>query len=312
MEIKTYDGKFFEIDSIPSEKDLEKIRSIHKNRYREIYTVCGDRAKIDFLVKCNEHGWFSITKKAFKNGSNCKLCAKKIKNKKIKETLIQKREGRGGFVLEKKCVICGNIFYTENTKKQSKRVTCSQKCRKEKCRLNCLIQNQDPEFNKRKSLRMKKEFFEGKREQTKSYADWIKYKDFKVQGKFEYEMCVALDKLLSYGKIHSWEYTNDRIQYNKPNSGVCSYLLDFKVYLTENIFFYIETKGFSVDTDLFKWVAVLKKGLSLKVFFQREHLKLIQKNPEFILLHNYLEDTNKYIYDYKNNFKKFKPYREAQ
>ena len=276
--------------TVTTDKEIAKISNsvllIHKNIYNanDIFLINGKRAKLDFLIKCKNHGWFTITKKAFKKGSGCKECSRLSKNKKISETLTKSniRAKGGQEFIKKECIECGDDFLVKNVKKLKKRKTCSEECYKKQSSNRFIKLNQDQKNNLKKSIKMKKEYARGERNPTSGFAKWIKYKSFKVQGEFEYEVCKALDILLKNKDIYDWEYTNDRYPYLKLGKEVSTYLIDFKVYLTKSIYFYIETKGFATLNDLYKWKKI-SSAHSLKVFYQREHMLKIIENPMLLL-----------------------------
>lgn len=268
------------------EKDLILKCKGFKNKFNinNIYYIKGKRSDLDFLIKCEIHGWFTITKKAFRSGSGCKDCSLIIKNKKISDTLKKnhiKLNGGNEFI-KKSCVECKNDFLVRNTKRERKKETCSIKCSKEQSSKRFKLQNKSKEFKKKRSDIMKKEYAENKRQPQAGFATWFKYKNFKVQGELEFEMCKALDKLSKSKKIHKWEYTNDRYPYLKLGENIATYILDFKVYLSKDIYFYIETKGFATLNDLYKWKRI-SSSHALKVFFQKEDLESIKKDPQVIL-----------------------------
>ena len=99
---------------------------------------------------------------------------------------------------------------------------------------------------------------------------WYRYKNIKVQGTFELRTCFILDKMKEVNEIYDWEYTNDRITYTNIKGKPSSYLIDFKVYLDENQFYYLEIKGFVKDNDYLKWKAVTDQGFNLKVWKLKE------------------------------------------
>jgi len=256
----------------------------HARKYNEVFCIKGKRTKIDYLVKCKEHGWFTITKKAFKKGSGCKECSRVAKNIKISKTLKKNhiRLNGGEEFLRKDCVECQESFLVRNTKKLKRRTTCSTKCAKKQSSERFKTQNVTEDFKKMRSKAMKEEYATGNRNPSSGFAKWLKFKNFKVQGEFELETCKALDKLSKSNKILKWEYTNDRYPYLKLGKEISSYLIDFKVYLSNDIYFYIETKGFSTLNDLYKWKRI-SSSHALKVFYQREHMNKIISDPNFIL-----------------------------
>ena len=302
MQFKTYMGKTVTVDGEITKAEKAKIKKAHGNKYKKIYTIQGKRAKLDYLVECKDHGWFTITKKNFKKGANCKSCANAIKNQKIKETINKDKLQE----ITKTCGNCSKTFKVPNRAKKRDRLCCSNFCSHALRYRTIVKRNKSVDFRAEHSARMKEEYKNGTRQPTKGRSSWIEYKGIKVQGTFELLMCKALDTLLEEGRILVWEYTNDRIQYNHFNGGVSSYLLDFKVYLSPEIFFYIETKGFAVDNDLLKWRSVVNRGFPLKVFYQRSHAAKIEADPKYILDHKYFLAVKNHVFTEQNDFKLFK------
>jgi hypothetical protein len=53
--------------------------------------------------------------------------------------------------------------------------------------------------------------------------------------------------------IFAWEYTSDKIQYIGLDGKEYIYPLGFKVWVSENKFYYVETKGYIREVDALKW-----------------------------------------------------------
>ena len=307
MKIKTYTGLILELKEELPESYKEKVKLSHGDRYDEFYTYSGVDDHKNIAVRCKKHGWFTITRKNFKNGSNCHKCARESQRRKCSEHFFNAETSK---TLIKKCECCSKKFEVQNKSRLRDKKFCSTECRRINSSIRITEQNKSKKFRLKKSMSMKKEYATGKRNAEGSgRSQWIVFKDFKVQGILEYETCIALDRLLESGKIYKWEYTNDRIKYNSIKGGISTYLLDFKVFLSEDFFFYIETKGFSIDNDLMKWSKVIESGYPLKVFFQKTHIEKIKENPDFLLNHEYfsLKHLNKIIFKEQNSFKIFKP-----
>lgn len=88
----------------------------------------------------------------------------------------------------------------------------------------------------------------------------------KLMSSYELDVCFILDNWLKSNDIKYWEYTSDRFSYLDANNKSRTYFPDFKVYTLEGVY-YIETKGFEVDNDKYKWAAVRNQGHTLKVWF---------------------------------------------
>lgn len=110
-------------------------------------------------------------------------------------------------------------------------------------------------------------FHDGLLRVTGGTTKWIPYKNIKVQGSYEFRMCVILDKWKMCNKIKDWEYTKDRISYIGTDGKLHNYLLDFKIWKNDESFYYLETKGFKKENDDLKWKAVRDKGFDLIVWF---------------------------------------------
>jgi len=88
----------------------------------------------------------------------------------------------------------------------------------------------------------------------------------KLMSSYELDTCFILDKWLSSGRIKFWEYTKDRFSYYDADKKRRTYFPDFKVFLEDSVY-YIETKGFEIDNDSYKWNAVKQQGHTLEVWF---------------------------------------------
>jgi len=151
------------------------------------------------------------------------------------------------------CEICGARYLGGRT-------TCSDECSK-------IRQKRNRKFISQKiSETRKKMFREGSLAITGGTTKWIKYKNIKVQGSYEYRTCVILDAAKEKKEILNWDYTKDRVEYTGIDGKSHNYLLDFKVINNDNTFFYVEVKGFVKDNDYLKWDAVKKNGFKLQVW----------------------------------------------
>lgn len=101
---------------------------------------------------------------------------------------------------------------------------------------------------------------------TKYYT----YKGIKVHGGLEVKTCFILDKLKENGLIFNWEYTNDRIQYFWEDGSEHTYLIDFKVFETENDFYYLEVKGWEQEVDKLKWEETKNQGYRIVIWKTKE------------------------------------------
>lgn len=106
----------------------------------------------------------------------------------------------------------------------------------------------------------------GKKIQSGGYTKWYYYKDIRVQGTYELRACKILDNWKDTKQIFDWEYTTDKLQYIGLDGKEHIYLLDFKVWDSENDFYYVETKGYVREIDPLKWKAVRKQGFNLEIW----------------------------------------------
>jgi hypothetical protein len=151
----------------------------------------------------------------------------------------------------KVCPVCSDKFYGN----------------KKYCSISCY---QNSNVIKKISDTRKQLFSVGKLNVTGGNTKWIKYKNIKVQGTYEYRTCFILDKLQEMKLITKWEYTNDRVQYIGKDNNLHNYLIDFKVWDLNNLYYYIETKGYKKENDELKWKAVRDRGDKLYVWYNEE------------------------------------------
>jgi len=134
--------------------------------------------------------------------------------------------------------------------------------RKDRKYCSMLCRNTNEEGIAARTKGIKQSFING-REVTGGFTQWYPYKGFKVQGTYELRACKIFDEWKEKGWISNWEYTNDRVQYIGEDGEQHSYLIDFKIWHTEDEFYYLETKGFITNKDLLKWQAVRDNGFIL-------------------------------------------------
>jgi hypothetical protein len=165
------------------------------------------------------------------------------------------------------CKCCYNEFKTH----RNNQIFCSQNCStKFKGGWKTVHQKLNPEdWSKIQKLSYSK----GNRVIAGGLTKWYPYKNIKVQGTYELRTCYILDKWIEEGKIKNWEYTNDRIKYISIDNKEHSYLLDFKIFESDNSFYYIETKGYKHPNDDLKWKAVREAGNRLEVWFEKDIIK---------------------------------------
>lgn len=165
------------------------------------------------------------------------------------------------------CLFCRSEF---TTNKKSKKY-CSQSCATKarggwKIASNKLTKEDWSRINKRS-------YENGHNYVAGGTTKWFDYKNIRVQGTYELRTCYILDKWKEENKIKNWEYTNDRIEYIGNDNKKHSYLLDFKVFENNEMFYYLETKGYIHDNDELKWKATREKGYKLVVWFDEDITK---------------------------------------
>ena len=154
----------------------------------------------------------------------------------------------------KLCSVCGTKFY-------GNKIYCSLQCLK------------NSNHNEKISAARKKMFENNQLKVTGGTTKWLKYKNIKVQGSYEYRTCTVLDKWKTNGKIKQWKYSPERFQYVGLDGKNHNYLVDFKVWNNDDTFYYLEVKGYQKENDKLKWDAVKKMGHSLTVWFNPDITK---------------------------------------
>jgi hypothetical protein len=226
--------------------------------------------------KCGrEHdGSFGSGRFCCRSCANSRIHSEKTK-KKISDSLYKTFDVKH-YRENIKCKQCGIIFeidYTDNDiKNNSKQKYCSQMCSRMNSIkvLNDLNKKYRSIYNKKISETRKKMFKNGELNVTGGNTRWIHYKNIKVQGSYEYRMCVVLDKMKKEEIISNWEYTNDRFPYVAKDGNKHTYILDFKVFRNDGTFYYIEVKGYIRENDRLKWEAVKDSGSEIEVIFEQD------------------------------------------
>jgi hypothetical protein len=157
------------------------------------------------------------------------------------------------------CKICNSSF----SQKKKTQKYCSRLCAR-KNNIKSAKKSQK-ENSPNWSVIHRKSYESGKNFVSGGTTKWLQYKEIKVQGSYELRMCYILDAMKEVGHITNWEYTSDRFSYIAIDKTKRNYLLDFKVFIDENNYFYIETKGRITDNDYLKWEAVRSCGYRLDI-----------------------------------------------
>lgn len=188
------------------------------------------------------------------------------RSKEFKETVSKKLKKR----IDVFCKECGKKYDVVPSRLERTKY-CSNSCAAKY--KNKLFKEVSKETREKISESRKKLFESGELNVSGGRTKWIKYKNIKVQGSYEYRTCFILDNWLDKGLIKSWSYTKDRLTYTNKEGKSATYLLDFKVEKNDGEIFYIETKGFLRENDELKFEAAKEKGLILLIWFEEDILK---------------------------------------
>ena len=88
-----------------------------------------------------------------------------------------------------------------------------------------------------------------------------------VVANYERRMCLVLDKACNMGTFLKWEYTKDKVGYE--SNGKRNYYPDFKVWLEDGMWFYIETKGW-MDESCVEKMKIVSKLVPVKLVQDKE------------------------------------------
>lgn len=203
---------------------------------------------------CTEQCARSFSTKVKRNEINKKL-SEKIKNL-WEDGKYDSSRKKGITKIPRECVGCGSIFNIESWRPTKY------------CGLECAYKHK--ERRQKLSETTKKKYKEGKKVYG-GKTKWFEVKTsngiVKVQGTYEVRTCKILDKWKDVGKIKNWEYTNDRVSYTGSDGDDKTYLLDFKIFLDDESFYYIEVKGWERENDKLKWGSVIENGYNLEIWF---------------------------------------------
>ena len=168
--------------------------------------------------------------------------------------------------IDKICLNCGNEYKARRDKKDQK--YCSRSCNSSNVNKG---KKMTSEMRNKLSESVKNSYLNGKRVYG-GKTKWYQYKNIKVQGSFELRTCIILDKLKENNLIYDWDYTGDRITYLEKDGSSHTYLLDFKVFINEKDFYYLESKGYVTEKDLLKWEET-RKYHRLDVWFYEDIIR---------------------------------------
>ena len=204
----------------------------------------------------------SVSKQKIK--SICEVCGQEYfksiltPNRKYCNTCITNRKSKQSSWHIKNCIQCGKQFVTH-------------KINKSLCKGCKSIQSAK---HVDWSSIQKQAYASGRNYVAGGTTKWIEVETsngvIKVQGSYQQRMCKVLDRMKELEEIKDWQYTNDRISYVGIDNKEHSYLLDFKVYHTDQSIRYIETKGRVQQNDYCKWQSTRQKGYDLQICFQTD------------------------------------------
>ena len=184
-------------------------------------------------------------------------------NKKVSTTFKEKIEKgiKMGYINpvgkeDRKCVICGEEFRVTTT---SKKKACSNSCRVKFAWRSGKFNNVDWSKVQLEAYSTGKNYVGG------GTTKWIKYKDIKVQGSYEYRACEILDLMIEKKEIRKWGYGVTRINYSYDGKER-TYIIDFTLYNLDGSEKHVEVKGREEEIDHVKWEEARKQGLDLSIW----------------------------------------------
>jgi hypothetical protein len=154
------------------------------------------------------------------------------------------------------CPVCEEEFEVSVNKKKN---TCSLSC-------SSKFSWQSGKYNKVDWSRVNLESYStGKNYVGGGTTKWIKYRDIKVQGSYEYRACEILDQMVNRNEIKDWKYGVTRINYYYEGKER-TYIIDFTLYNLDDSEKHIEVKGREEEIDHIKWKEAEKQGLDLSIW----------------------------------------------
>lgn len=223
--------------------DTSHFKKVKKSKYYDVEKKC-PKCDTIFVTKNGGKKSKKFCSRSCSNSREWRDEDKKIKSESAKFSekvkVANKKNGLKNPKKERMCSLCNGKFYYGKWKS---RKYCSAEC-----------------STKAWSNHHKKLYADGKNFVAGGTTKWLGYKDIKVQGTYELRTCFILDEKKELGLIYDWMYTKDRYPYISSEGEERTYLLDFKVYETENKFHYLETKGWEKENDMYKWNAIKDLG----------------------------------------------------
>lgn len=244
----------------------EKLRKCNVQKKEYILTCrCGKKYSEYITPYTFEKGTYKKTcsstcshKRTLSNETKQKISSSLKKSDAYKIAMINQRNP----IVESVCISCGNKFKYVKRKNGKNRLFCTSECA---CK--------SKQYRDKISGIIKQQYENGKLVYggtTKWYSVETSNGIIRVQGTYELRTCKILDYWKRKNIIRNWEYTKDRIKYIGDDGIEHNYLLDFKVFESDNNFYYIETKGYKRKNDDNKWKAVSDLKLKLVVWYEND------------------------------------------
>lgn len=169
---------------------------------------------------------------------------------------------------EKQCYTCGNIFKPKRIEQDFCSIKCSKPRKNEYFKKLCKICGKvfDARYEDTNICTKCRVNFKTNK-CSKWHGKWCQYKDIKIMSTYELRVCNILDKMKDNKLIYDWSYTKDKIKYIGIDNKQHNYIIDFKVFVSENEFKFLEVKGVQRPNDILKWKATRDNGFNLDIWF---------------------------------------------
>lgn len=215
----------------------------------------------------------------------CKYCKEKFTTKNEKQIFCNndhKKKYHEQLLTEKQCKTCKKIFKPKRIEQQYCCIKCSKPRKNEYFKNTCTTCGTLFESRYKDDITCSKCRIKFKNSNPSKCTQWhgksCNYKDIKVMSTYELRTCNILDKMLENKLIYDWKYSKDKIKYIGIDNKQHNYIIDFKVFTSENTFYFLEVKGIKMLKDELKWEATKNSGFNLNVWFlndiERKELEL--------------------------------------
>lgn len=206
--------------------------------------------------------------------NTCIYCNSKFETRRSSQKFCNKdcmKKYNNKLLYEKKCPTCNNTFMP----KRRDQNFCSVKCSKPRknqyfvkscSKCNNIFESRYIDNNICNDCR---NMINGNKCST-WHGKWCLYNDIKIMSTYELRTCNILDEMVKKKIIHSWSYSKDKIKYIGNDKKQHNYIIDFKVYVNKNQFYFLEVKGVKKPSDDLKWSEVIKQGYDLNIWFLKD------------------------------------------